>query len=248
MNKVVSKVMNKLTQSLMILGLNEKEASIYIALYKLGEATSYQIAKESGIKRPTVYVIMEELRRRGLVLVVPHEKKQLFIARDPHEFIQEHQNKTNEHVRNLLALLPKLSRPDTNTIVFKGEGALAQGLSYGLQGLKEKEVVAFYAAVGKGIKVGSEYSDHFNELHRLGFTLNSITPSNSYDVAFRDDDRKYGFETKKISHKMFSPGVSVEVSCDLTKIIIHKKREVIAIRDRGVADFHRQIFAMLWNK
>ncbi|MCF7865329.1 MAG: hypothetical protein K9M11_02380 [Candidatus Pacebacteria bacterium] len=240
--------MNKLTQSLVALGLNEKEASIYIALYKLGEATSYQIAKESGVKRPTVYVIMEELRKRGLVLVVPHAKKQVFVAKDPHEFIQEFQSKSNENMRNLLTLLPKLSHPDTDTIVFKGKGALAQGLSYGLRSIeKDKEIVAFYAAVSKDLKVGSEYPEHFRDLYKLGFTMKLLTPSNSYDAPFIEDDKKYGFKRQKISHQLFSPRISIEICGDLTKTIIHKKREVIVVRDKTVADFYRQIFSMLWK-
>jgi sugar-specific transcriptional regulator TrmB len=240
--------MNKLATALMALGLTEKEALLYLALYKLGEATAYQIAKESGVKRPTVYVIMEELRRRGLALTIPHAKRQLFVAKDPHEFIQEYQSKVNANTHDLLTLLPKLSHPNTETIVFKGEGALVQGLSYGLRTVKDKNIIAFYAAVPKSMRVGQEYPDHFDELYRLGFKLRSITPSNSYDRDFRESDKHYGFESRKIASTLFSPSISIEVCGDLTKTIIHKKREVIVLHDRGVADFYRQIFEMLWSK
>lgn len=240
--------MNKLLETLVSFGLTEKEASIYLALYKLGEATAYQIAKESGLKRPTVYVLMEELRKRGLVLVIPHAKKQLFVARDPHEFIQEFQSKMSGNMQNLLTLLPKLSHPDTHTLIFKGEGALAQGLSYGLRGVKDKNIIAFYAPVPKGVKVGSEYREYFGELYRLGFKLKSIVPISSNDKDFREDDEKYGFETKKIANSVFSPSISIEVCGDLTKTIIHKKREMIVVRDKGVADFYRQIFNVIWKQ
>lgn len=239
--------MSKLIQNLVSFGLTEKEAAIYLALYKLGEATAYQIAKESGIKRPTVYVIMDELRKRGLVLVVPHAKKQLFVPKDPTEFIQEYQSKANENTRSLLTLLPKLSHPDADTLVFKGEGALAQGLSYGLHGLKDKEVIAFFAPVRKGLKVGHEYPDHFTELNNLGFTLRSITPAGSDDSSFRHSDKEYGFTKKIIPQHIFNPEVSIEVCGDLTKTILHKKREVVVVKDKGVADFHRQIFQILWR-
>lgn len=239
--------MNKLTQTLIALGLQEKEALTYLALYKLGETTAYQIAKESGLKRPTVYVILEELRKRGLVLIIPNAKKQIVVAKDPHEFIQEYQSRANSNAHDLLTLLPKLSHPDTHTLIFKGEGALAQGLSYGLRGVNDKNIIAFYAGISKGLKVGNEYPDHFEELHKLGFKLKSITPSNSHDDNFREDDKKYGFTTKKISASIFSPGVSIEVCGDLTKTIIHKKREVIITKDKTVADFYRQIFSMLWS-
>jgi len=240
--------MSKLIQNLVSFGLTEKEASSYLALYKLGEATAYQVAKESGVKRPTVYVIMEELRKRGLALIVPHATKQVFLAKNPHEFIREFQSRTNENMRSLLASLPSLSHPDTNTIIFKGPGALVQGLSYGLRGLKDKEMIAFYAPVKKGVKIGSEYLDHVKQRHEVGFKLRSIVPTVSDDKIFRDLDKKYGYRSKKISSQVFNPEISIEVCGDLTKTIIHNKREVIVVRDQGVADFYRQVFEMLWEK
>ncbi len=239
--------MNTLIETLVSLGLTSKEASIYLALYKLGEATAYQIAKESGIKRPTVYVLMDELRKRGLVLIIPHAKKQLYVAKDPYEFIQEFQSKMNSNMKNLLMHLPKVSRPDTHTLIFKGEGALAQGLSYGLRGITDKNVIAFYAPVPKEVKVGREYRDYHQELYKLGFKLKAIVPASSNNKEFRSDDKKYGFESKKIANNIFSPLISVEVCDDLTKIIIHKKKEVIVVRDKGVADFYRQIFNIIWK-
>ncbi len=239
--------MNKLLETLVAFGLTEKEASIYLALYKLGDATAYQIAKESGIKRPTVYVLMDELRKRGLALVIPHYKKRLFVAKDPYEFIQEFQSKMSGNMRNLLTLLPKLSHPGSHTVIFKGDGALVQGLSYGLHSAKDKNIIAFYAGVRKGLKVGGEYKDYFHELYRLGFKLKSITPSNSHDEDFREGDKKYGFESKKIPNELFSPGVSIEVCGDLTKTVVHKNGEVVVVRDKSVAEFYRQIFNILWS-
>lgn len=239
--------MNKITNTLVSLGLTEKEAVIYLTLYKLGETTAYQIARECGIKRPTVYMIMEELRKRGLVLIIPNPKKQVFRAKDPHEFIQECQSRIHESSRSLLMSLPKLSHPATNTIVFSGTGALTQGLSYGLRTVRNKECLALYARVKKGSNIKSEYLEHLEELHNLGFKLKSIVPSDSQDAEFRRIDKEYGFETKRVSHKLFSPPISIEIYDDLVKIIIHTKSEVIVIRDSGVADFYRQIFQFLFS-
>ncbi len=239
--------MDKILQALISLGLTEKEAKVYLALYKIGEGTSYEVAKESGIKRPTVYVIMEELRKRGLALVVPHPKKQIYIAKDPNEFIGEYQSKFNRNANDILSLLPKLSRPDTDIIVFKGEGALVQGLSYGIHNMKVKKVIAFYAGIGKNTKIGDEYTEHFEHLHDLKVKLISVTADNSNDKAFREEDRKFGFQTKRLPAKLFSPSVSTEVFDSTVKLVFHKKKEVVVINDAGLADFYRQTFEMMWN-
>ena len=46
-------------------GLNDKEARVYVALLELGQTTAYAIAERSGLKRPTVYVILDDLRQKG---------------------------------------------------------------------------------------------------------------------------------------------------------------------------------------
>ena len=56
-----------LTPFLKNLGLNDKEANIYLALLQLGKSTATKIAKKSGLKRPTTYVIIEQLIDKGFV-------------------------------------------------------------------------------------------------------------------------------------------------------------------------------------
>lgn len=48
-------------------GLSDKETSVYLAMLEIGPAVVSDIAKQSGLKRPTVYVILDELGKRGLV-------------------------------------------------------------------------------------------------------------------------------------------------------------------------------------
>ena len=60
------------------IGLTDKQAKVYLALLSLESSTAYEIAQHCEVKKPTVYVILEELRQKGLVLKVPHAKKALF--------------------------------------------------------------------------------------------------------------------------------------------------------------------------
>ncbi|MES3004835.1 MAG: helix-turn-helix domain-containing protein [Patescibacteria group bacterium] len=239
--------MDKILKTLASLGLSEKEAKVYLALYKIGQGTSYEVAKESGVKRPTVYLIMEDLRKKGLALVIPHTKNKIYIAKDPNEFINEYQSKINKNMGEFLSLLPTLTRPATDVLVFKGDGALVQGLAYGIHSSKDKQIYAFYAGVGKKEKVSEAYVEHCADLYKLGFKLKGITPSDSYDQSFRENDKKYGFENKRISPSVFSPGMSVEVCGSLVKLIFHKKKEVVIVDDKSFAGFYIQIFNLLWR-
>jgi len=64
-------------------GLNQKEAKIYLASLKLGEATIQQIAKKSGVKRTSIYNLVDDLVKRGIIEVVTRGNKRKFVAANP---------------------------------------------------------------------------------------------------------------------------------------------------------------------
>jgi sugar-specific transcriptional regulator TrmB len=49
------------------LGLSDKEAEVYLASLTLGEATAGKIAEHAGVKRPTTYVVLDELESKGYI-------------------------------------------------------------------------------------------------------------------------------------------------------------------------------------
>ena len=70
-------------EELQKLGLNEHEAKVYLASLGLGPSSASQIAEQTGIKRPTVYLALENLIKHGLVSESFAGKKRLFIAEKP---------------------------------------------------------------------------------------------------------------------------------------------------------------------
>src|SRR3989338_2859882 len=77
-----------LQETLQKVGLSEKEAKIYLALLELGQATVLELAKKSGIKRPTVYVVIEEMREKGYVAKAMRERRVCFTAKSPDLILQ----------------------------------------------------------------------------------------------------------------------------------------------------------------
>lgn len=50
-------------------GLSDKESAIYLATLEMGEATVAQISARSHLKRTTVYSVLEEMQKDGLVSI-----------------------------------------------------------------------------------------------------------------------------------------------------------------------------------
>ncbi len=65
------------------LNFDEKEADVYLALLELGEANIEQIAKKSGVKRTTVYHVIEALKEKGYIEMSKIGKKTLYYALSP---------------------------------------------------------------------------------------------------------------------------------------------------------------------
>ncbi len=74
-----------LLRELQELGLAPKEAQVYMALLELGTSSVQAIARRARMVRPTTYVVLEHLARKGLVSKVtgPDAKKILFAAEEP---------------------------------------------------------------------------------------------------------------------------------------------------------------------
>ena len=70
-------------KELQALGLSEKEAKVFLASLELGPDTVQNIAKKSGINRPTAYVQIESLKKKGLMSEVEKGKKVLNTAESP---------------------------------------------------------------------------------------------------------------------------------------------------------------------
>src|SRR3989344_2058210 len=96
----------ELTEVLNKTGLDEKEAKVYLALLELGTADVTDIAVKAHIKRPTCYLVLDNLKNKGLVSQVP-AKVNLFTAESPEKLASEMYKKQELYKRflpNMLAL------------------------------------------------------------------------------------------------------------------------------------------------
>ena len=72
-----------LRKILLDFGLTDKEARIYVSALGLGTTTILMISKISGLKRPTVYTIIDSLVRKGLFSIELKGFKKMYRAENP---------------------------------------------------------------------------------------------------------------------------------------------------------------------
>lgn len=69
--------------NLEIFGFNERESLVYTTLLELGSAPMSRIVKKSGLKRTTLYDVLETLKKRGFVSITKQHGRAVYLPEDP---------------------------------------------------------------------------------------------------------------------------------------------------------------------
>ena len=102
------------------LGFSDKEAKVYVALLEFGQAAALDIARSANVNRATMYVILDELKAKGLISTFEKEKargrsgkKTFFVAEPPDRLramLERQEWQLKEGLQNFSGLLPDLAR------------------------------------------------------------------------------------------------------------------------------------------
>ncbi len=249
----------QLIQELKKLNLTEKEARVYLALLELGPSTPYKIAKRSRLKRPTAYVIAEELVEKGLIVQMTGEKKKQYIARSPESYIEDVEERVQDAKRvlpELMALQRKQSEKP-NVLYFEGVDGLKQAYDYKIKDFKGKEIVGFFARADElDQALTNEVFVPWNEnkvkydISVRGYTVDDAKLGKDYARFFARKDG-YGkglINAKFLPEKLYSADCSIESFEWGVRIVIMKSKQAIIIESYELAKSLREIHDLLWEK
>lgn len=125
------------------IGLSENEARVYFAMLSVGPSPIMKIARAAGVKRTTVYPVIETLKNRGLARVEQPGLKQKFAAEDPSKL---------EAVIDAQQREFKNAIPSLRSLYFSDESATTVKYYQGLKAIK-----GIYDDLLAGLKPGDFY-------------------------------------------------------------------------------------------
>ncbi len=245
--------MDELVKKITPLGLTDKEARVYLALLQLGQASAYSVAIKSGLKKPTAYVILDELIEKGLAYHIPKEKKQLYAATNPEEFIHKAEGRflvAKKVLPELLSLFKnKRQQQKARTLYFDGLSGMRQGLWYKEKELRGKELVGFFASARHAspevYKLFDEWNSHYisHDIRVRGLT--------TYDESLKDLFEKYGDNSLKdiriLPDAASSPNVSIDAGEDFVRIDLIGAEQIVIVESVDFAQAFKQIFELAWQ-
>src|SRR3989344_8883452 len=117
-----------LETTLQQLGLDEKQATVYLDLLQVGKDTAFNIAKRTKLKRSTVYVKLDELNLKSLVEPVKTAKTTLYRANTPKKILDllDFRKKQAEEVLPTLLSLYKSETDRPRIQIYEGADAVSK--------------------------------------------------------------------------------------------------------------------------
>ncbi|MBI2637761.1 MAG: hypothetical protein HYW88_02565 [Candidatus Sungbacteria bacterium] len=241
----------KIEEGLKNLGLAEKEAKVYMALVRLGRGSAQSVADESGVKRPTAYIILENLIDKGLAVKIPRTRKKLYVAKPPDEFFAEAEERLNISktvLPQLMAMADKTG-PKFKTLYYEGERGVRVMIAESVKRMAGQEILGFYARENE--KISPEMSEVFHQWNEdcknAGATFRGFTPDDPSLQWYRERHEYFGHSFKYLDTKDYLSDCSIEVGADFIQIFSLRHMQGVYMENPDVAHTLRQIFEMLWK-
>ncbi|MFA6424165.1 MAG: helix-turn-helix domain-containing protein [Candidatus Magasanikbacteria bacterium] len=229
------------------LGLDDQEASVYMALLKLGGSQASVVAKDVGIKRTTVYPVLQALAAKGMVNVYFRKNRHFYYAQKPNRVVGIFKKKIEsfESIIPMLELVEKKQVMATglrfietveelkqfyNGILdeYKGKQYLAIGNTAAWEGLEPEFFVNFRRQRAEN-KIKTKLLLTFNSVE-----INPIETSLLREWKYLPE--KYKFQS---TIDIFNDKILI-VSPELSSLAV-----VIAVP--AMTDIFKSVFEMLWQ-
>lgn len=227
------------------IGLNGKEAKIYLELLKEKSQTASKIAKLTKINRTTAYLELENLMKLGLVSYTIKNSKRYYQPASPEKLVEILETKK----KKIISVLPKLKSFQQNEELFKIE------IYEGKEGLKTfyqdilnnaKEVLAF-GVTGLAFEILDFEFPHFIKLckkknikaryiaNKDSERLLKKLPKNFVKIKYLEN--KYN---AKVTTIIYSNKVAIQS-------LQNEKIYITLIKDKNLYETYKNYFMLMWS-
>lgn len=241
--------MNEILKIFENLGIDEKQASVYLACLELGTATIQELADKSGIKRTSIYNFLDEMKGKGLLSEVEQDGRTVFIAEDPHTL----KDRANEQLLHIEQILPDLMS------IYNLPGNKPKVRFYtGIEGIR-KVYMDDILKSGEKLYGFSDYEKMFEAITDENW-LWSFPESRKkknmpfYNIAkdgirgreVQSKDKEQLRETKLVQNVEFDTEINIFGNY-VAMMSFRRPYAAVVIEDRAIATTMKSTWQLLWN-
>jgi sugar-specific transcriptional regulator TrmB len=223
-----------------VLGLDDKESKIFVALCKLSKGSVNDIMKQTKIERRTIYDVLERLIQKGYARYIIENRRRVYTSTDVNS-IQEELNNKSERFKELLPKLQNLKLDSSSISVELLTGKSGITMIFNEIVESEKEHYAF-GDVSKFVEnVGFDTQNFLNRLIKKKVSEKIIYPEGKKILKIPKGQYKI-LETKLI------PPTPVIIFGNVTVIFLFANPvTIIRIDNAEIALSYMKYFNHYWS-
>jgi sugar-specific transcriptional regulator TrmB len=241
---------NNLINILKDLGLSDHEASVYLASLSLGPSTISKIAQNSGVKRTSVYPIIDSLRQKGLVNIEFQGWKKLYTAESPDKLkfiINDKLNKLEEKLPDFLAMY-NLKGGESFIKYYEGIEGIKTVYESFLTDYKPNEDYLVISDTEEWHKHDPEYFEEFlKRRSKLKINVRMLLQDKPRAHKLKARERELNYKMKILPPKTDLITNTVIVP---KKVLIQQLTHPVfgmVIENKSIIQMNRQLFEIIWN-
>lgn len=230
-------------------GFDDKEASVYLALLKLGQGSVMDIAKKADIKRPTTYLILESLLKKGFIDLLPKKGKTNYIAKSPKvllDILLRKEKESKSFIPQLMAIFnEQKERP--KVMYYEGEEATKRIYDDSIN--EGKEILAFFGVKEMFTAVGNKFTrEYVNSRVKNEIKAKVIVPEGEEATLYKKEDKEVLRETRFIDSKKFPFEAEVMIYGNKVAIISFSGTDSfgLIIQNDQFSQTIKSIFNFMW--
>jgi len=252
MHRKEPKNMNVVEKALQKNGLSDKEARVYITCLELGPSLASEIAKKSEIKRATVYVVLDELVKKGLIGTTKKNKKLVFVPESPDKLLTRLAEKKRQLEANEQGI--KTALPNLKSLYERAGKVPSIRFYTGLEGMQK--------VIGEALETGEDYchiisSRAFSKVLRefaegyvkrkavAGVHTRILLDRNAWSEKHVKKDKEELRESRFIPEQ-YDITTGVRIYGDRVALLSYQNEIGVVIEDKEIAKMMQMFFEVLW--
>lgn len=237
------------------IGLSDKEAAVYLALLATDNSSVVQLSEKTKIKRPTVYVVLESLAKKGLVSETTIGKKTHYQAEPPERletFVERQKVILDERSKRLKDIIPQIKSVQRES----GERPVVQYFE-GKEGILSVNDSIYNGKTGGGVIYLIYSKDLLNEVftkeetdkYREKRLKSGIKSKVLYNYSKGERPSDAMGERIKVDEKKYPFACDISIYQDKVRIsMLGGKLSGIFVRSKDLADTLRSLFDLAFDQ
>ena len=232
------------------IGLSENEATVYIASISIGPSTILELSKETSLPRTTVYGIVEQLKKSGIMFKEVKGFKHRYTAERPDKLSKVFKNRYSEFEKNIpeLEKIYGSKEGDTTIKTYEGINAIKGVYEDLLSDIKPGEEYLVLSDQEQWQKIDKDYFTKFLERRaKLPIKIKMLlqdSPAARHSLKYQ---RNYNAEVRILPNRV---RLTTNLIIIPKRVVVHQITSPIfamTMENKNIINMHRESFNIMWE-